>query len=84
MPASESESSDEDLAGAVAPAAAATEGTPVDGVGEKSPCTDRWTNLANESQKKMWGVFEETGIFVGACRHGVVMAICDMIRSGEL
>ncbi|KLO06443.1 hypothetical protein SCHPADRAFT_917527 [Schizopora paradoxa] len=50
----------------------------------KSPCTDRWTNLAAESKKKMWGVFEETGIFLGACRHGVVMALCDMIRSGEL
>lgn len=60
------------------------EGTPVDGVAEETPCTTRWVNLASDSQKRMWGIFEETGIFIAACRHGVVFAICDMIRSGEL
>lgn len=59
------------------------EGSPVDGAAT-SPCIDRWTNLSEDSKKTMWGVFDETGIFVSACRHGVVMAMCDMIRSGEL
>ncbi|KAH8109879.1 hypothetical protein DFH11DRAFT_1515076 [Phellopilus nigrolimitatus] len=49
-----------------------------------SPCVDRWSNLAAESNKKMCGIFEETGIFISACRHGIVQQLCDMIRSGEL
>lgn len=49
-----------------------------------SPCVERWTNLSEDSKKTMWGVFEETGIFVAACWHGNVMSMCDMIRSGEL
>ncbi len=55
------------------------EGVPVD-----NPCVARWTNLGDDSTKNMWGIFEETGIFLGACRHGVALAICDMVRSGEL
>lgn len=60
------------------------EGSPVDGLTEATPCTDRWKNLSDDQSKRMWGVFEETGVFVAACRHGVVMQLCDMIRSGEL
>lgn len=60
------------------------EGTPVDGMEEETPCTTRWANLASDSQKRMWGIFDETGIFIAVCRHGMVFAICDMIRSGEL
>lgn len=36
------------------------------------PCTERWKNLSDESDKKMWGIFKETGIFVTVCRHGIV------------
>lgn len=60
------------------------EGSPVDGVTDESPCADRWSNLAAEAKKRMWGIFSETGIFLAACRHGVVLQLCDMIRSGEL
>ncbi|KAH8108317.1 hypothetical protein DFH11DRAFT_1517134 [Phellopilus nigrolimitatus] len=49
-----------------------------------SPCVDRWKNLSQESKKRMWGVFQETGVFIVSCRHGVVLKLCDMIRSGEL
>lgn len=47
-------------------------------------CSKRWSNLADDSKKTMWGIFVETGIFVAACRHGVIVAACDMLRSGEL
>ncbi|KAL5508706.1 hypothetical protein ACEPAG_4791 [Sanghuangporus baumii] len=60
------------------------EATPIDGSDEKTPCTDRWVNLSADSKKRMWGTFDETGIFVATCRHGVVLSVCDMIRSGEL
>ncbi|KAF8575614.1 hypothetical protein K439DRAFT_1369517 [Ramaria rubella] len=48
------------------------------------PCSERWKNMADESTKSMWGVFDETGIFVCLCRHGFVLVCCDMIKSGEL
>ena len=51
---------------------------------EPSPCVDRWTNLANDSEKKTWGIFDEAGVFIATCRHGIVLLVCDMIRSGEL
>lgn len=63
---------------------AINEGSPVDGLEEQTPCTTRWVNLASDAQKRMWGIFDETGIFIAACRHGVVFSICDMVRSGEL
>ena len=60
------------------------EGTPACGVQEGPPCVDRWVNLGADSRKKMWGTFDETGIFPATCRHGIVLLICDMIQSGEL
>ncbi|KAJ7191133.1 hypothetical protein GGX14DRAFT_537905 [Mycena pura] len=45
--------------------------------GEDNPCADRWKNM-------MWGIFDETGVFLALCRHGFVLVIADMIRSGEL
>ncbi|KAG2157044.1 hypothetical protein DEU56DRAFT_867153 [Suillus clintonianus] len=39
---------------------------------------------ANEEKKHMWSVFDETGIFVSACRHGLLLWVTDMVRSGEL
>ncbi|KAF8335246.1 hypothetical protein F5887DRAFT_892019 [Amanita rubescens] len=32
----------------------------------------------------MWGIFDETGVFVALCRHGFVMLVADMVRSGEM
>ncbi|EIW83673.1 hypothetical protein CONPUDRAFT_30032, partial [Coniophora puteana RWD-64-598 SS2] len=34
--------------------------------------------------KKMFAVFRKSGIFVTVCRHGLLLTICDMVRSGEL
>ncbi|KAJ7759857.1 hypothetical protein B0H14DRAFT_2403968, partial [Mycena olivaceomarginata] len=52
--------------------------------GEDNPCADRWKNMINDVTSKMWGIFDETGIFLALCRHGFVLVIADMIRSGEL
>jgi hypothetical protein len=49
-----------------------------------SACTDNWKAAAADAKKKSWGIFEETGIFASACRHGLVLWIADMVRSGEL
>ncbi|KAG1779852.1 hypothetical protein EV702DRAFT_936546, partial [Suillus placidus] len=34
--------------------------------------------------KKMFSVFDESGIFIAACRHQFVPLPCDMVWSGEL
>ncbi|KAH9834663.1 uncharacterized protein C8Q71DRAFT_873190 [Rhodofomes roseus] len=47
-------------------------------------CVERWRNAGPESRKKMFALFAVTGVFVCVCRHGHLLAICDMIRSGEL
>ena len=52
--------------------------------GEDNPCADRWKNMINDVTSKMWGIFDETGIFLALCRHGFVLVIADMIKSGEL
>ena len=47
-------------------------------------CVDRWRNAGPEARKKMFALFAVAGIFLSVCRHGHVLVICDMIRSGEL
>ncbi|KIJ45328.1 hypothetical protein M422DRAFT_166820, partial [Sphaerobolus stellatus SS14] len=47
-------------------------------------CVERWKNAGPEERKKMWQMFHETGVFVAACRHGILLYLCDMIQSGEL
>ncbi|KAJ3833253.1 hypothetical protein F5878DRAFT_654388 [Lentinula raphanica] len=51
---------------------------------EESSCADRWKNLSEELTTKMWGVYEETGIFLSLCRHSFVLLVVDMVNSGEL
>ena len=47
-------------------------------------CVERWRNAGPEARKKMFALFAVAGIFLAVCRHGHVLIICDMIRSGEL
>jgi hypothetical protein len=47
-------------------------------------CADQWKNAGPETRKKMFSVFDESGIFIAACRHRFMLVACDMIRSGEL
>lgn len=47
-------------------------------------CIECWRNSGPEARKKMFALFAIAGIFVAVCRHGHLLVICDMIRSGEL
>jgi hypothetical protein len=47
-------------------------------------CSKTWKAAASEDKKRMWGIFDETGIFVSACRHGLLLWYADMVKSGEL
>jgi hypothetical protein len=50
---------------------------------DPGPCANNWKAAQSDSKKRMWGIFEETGHFASACRHGFILWIADMIRSGE-
>ncbi|KAJ6463583.1 hypothetical protein DFH09DRAFT_1254717 [Mycena vulgaris] len=47
-------------------------------------CVDRWRAAGPDARKKMFALFAVAGIFLSVCRHGHVLVMCDMIRSGEL
>ncbi|KAH7903533.1 hypothetical protein BJ138DRAFT_1020477, partial [Hygrophoropsis aurantiaca] len=47
-------------------------------------CVKRWRNTGPEHRKRMFSAFNETGIFISACRHRCILLACNMIRSGEL
>ncbi|TFK59095.1 hypothetical protein BDN72DRAFT_781218 [Pluteus cervinus] len=53
-------------------------------IGEVNSCESRWKNMVNDITSKMWAIFDETGVFLALCRHGFVLVIVDMVRSGEL
>ncbi|KAG0693826.1 hypothetical protein DFH29DRAFT_1006902 [Suillus ampliporus] len=50
---------------------------------EDNPCAGRWKNMRDDKTKKMWGVFDESGVFLAVCRHGFSLVIADMVQSGE-
>ncbi|KAG1903493.1 uncharacterized protein F5891DRAFT_977616 [Suillus fuscotomentosus] len=50
---------------------------------EDNPCIGQWKNMRDDKTKRMWGVFNESGIFLAVCRHGFSLLIVDMIWSGE-
>ncbi|KAI5985604.1 hypothetical protein EDD15DRAFT_2390125 [Pisolithus albus] len=49
----------------------------------ESVCTDNW-KAANTVSENTVKVFEQTGIFISACRHGIIQTLVEMRRSGEL
>ncbi|KIJ64310.1 hypothetical protein HYDPIDRAFT_90572, partial [Hydnomerulius pinastri MD-312] len=52
-------------------------------VDDGNPCAGRWKNMKEDETKRMWGVFDESGIFMAVCRHGFSLVIADMVQSGE-
>ncbi|KAG2743374.1 hypothetical protein P692DRAFT_201841821 [Suillus brevipes Sb2] len=46
-------------------------------------CTENWTAAKSFEENKIT-VFEQTGIFLVACRHGIIECVSEMKRSGEL
>ncbi|KAF8582264.1 hypothetical protein K439DRAFT_1511399 [Ramaria rubella] len=47
-------------------------------------CIERWKNGGPEEQKKMWEMFDETGVFIMVCWHGFLLIMCNMVKSGKL
>lgn len=47
-------------------------------------CVKNWKSASDDDSKRMWAIFDESGVFMSACRHGLVLWIIDMVRSGEL
>ncbi|KAG1724776.1 hypothetical protein EDB19DRAFT_1897859 [Suillus lakei] len=47
-------------------------------------CVNWWRNAGPETRKKMFAVFEESGIFITSCQHHFILLTCDMIQSGKL
>lgn len=47
-------------------------------------CVKNWKSASDDDSKRMWAIFDESGVFMSACRHGLILWIIDMIRSGEL
>jgi hypothetical protein len=39
--------------------------------------------MQDELTSRMWGIFDENGVFMAFCRHGFALIITDMVRSGE-
>jgi len=46
-------------------------------------CADTW-KVASAVDEDTVKVFEQTGIFLSACRHGIVLMCAEMLCSGEL
>ena len=59
-------------------------GEAADGEEKFTSCTKNWKASADESSKKSLAVYESTGIFPSACRHGFILKVAEMVESGEL
>jgi len=46
-------------------------------------CADAW-QAASAVDEGTVKVFEQTGIFLSACRHGMILTCVEMLHSGEL
>lgn len=49
-----------------------------------SECAEKWKANADDNKKVMWDVFDECGVFITVCRHGILLLACDIVKSGEL
>ena len=63
-----------------------TGGDPTDGTDNLviDGCVHNWKAAQSDSKKRSWEIFEENGLFVSACCHGLILWVMDMVRSGEL
>ena len=82
------EDPDDDITSDNAPETAQldSEGNPTDGAqpGITVACADNWKASQADEVRRMWNIYEETGVFAAACRHGLILWLADMVRSGEL
>ena len=35
--------------------------------------------MINELTARMWGIFDETGVFLALCRHRFILVVVDMV-----
>ncbi|KAK7676308.1 hypothetical protein QCA50_020725 [Cerrena zonata] len=59
-------------------------GDAADGEENTTSCAKTWKASAAEHEKRALDIYETTGMFVSACRHGFIQIACEMVRSGEL
>lgn len=52
-------------------------------ISNNSSWTDNW-KAANTIAENTTNIFEQTGVFVSACHHGIIQTLVEMRRSGEL
>jgi hypothetical protein len=50
---------------------------------DTTSCTNNWT-AANTISDETIQMFEQTGVFISACCHGLVQTLVEMCHSGEL
>ncbi|KAJ7894458.1 hypothetical protein B0H14DRAFT_2334388 [Mycena olivaceomarginata] len=51
---------------------------------EEDGFSERWQNMKEDVTSHTYGMYDETGFFPVLCRHGFVLKVVDMVRSGEL
>ncbi|KAJ7707057.1 hypothetical protein B0H14DRAFT_3643874 [Mycena olivaceomarginata] len=51
---------------------------------EGAGCDERWENMKEDVTARAYGMYDETGIFPALCRHGFMLVIVDIVKSGEL
>jgi hypothetical protein len=44
----------------------------------------RWKSSGPDHKKTALDIYETTSIFTSACRHGFIIKVCEMVKSGEL
>ncbi|KAJ3847695.1 hypothetical protein EV368DRAFT_76572 [Lentinula lateritia] len=54
-----------------------------DWVWKTGRCEEKWHNASDKNTGKSWAKFDENGIFLLICRHGLVLSLSDMVKSGE-
>ncbi|EIW79823.1 hypothetical protein CONPUDRAFT_155220 [Coniophora puteana RWD-64-598 SS2] len=59
---------------------------PNDDVATNRPgrCTSDFRASRPDGSKRALDIYENTGMFASACRHGIMQKVCEMVRSGEL
>ncbi|KAF7372625.1 hypothetical protein MVEN_00125600 [Mycena venus] len=51
---------------------------------EDSGCSERWQNMKEDVTARAYGMYDETSFFPALCRHGFILKVVDMVKSGEL
>lgn len=50
----------------------------------REACVVNWKAASADEKKRMWEIFDKCGVFACVCRHGFMLWLIDMVRSGEL